>query len=311
MLWYLTEMYVAKPNLQYSTLKSELLWVAIHKHLHFLKKNVTANAWATLAIVFLKTVTSLSGPIVKCELLSDWLNCCYKLTALFALVCSQTYRAPIRKHYSNIFWRPGCTVDLTAVPCHFAYYAHSSSKLNIHKRKPPSLGTSSEEEVYTWIRLESTSLLCAAPLWSGEELISFLFFLFFLFKYMLVALIPRSMAWTPFSHPHHPSHLVMRHLGQKGELIFTGAPYTHVQDADIHIYEISLTLKHSHKLPAIKQEFMLSAFIPRFSVQTFIIFVPSCTLISHLSPFAYHSFILIYIHWSLSRLTKSLALFLL
>lgn len=75
---------------------------------------------------------------------------------------------------------------------------------------------SSEEEVHTWIRLESTSLLCAAPLSSEVELI-FCFLFFFILKYLLVDLIPRFTTWT-ISHPpiHTTRHiLLMRRLGQK------------------------------------------------------------------------------------------------
>lgn len=66
---------------------------------------------------------------------------------------------------------------------------------------------SSEEEVHTWIRLESTSLLCAAPLSSEVELI-FCFLFFFILKYLLVDLIPRFTTWTISHppHPHDPSH---------------------------------------------------------------------------------------------------------
>lgn len=98
--------------------------------------------------------------------------------------------------------------------------------------------------MYTWIRLESTSLLRTAPLWSGVELI------FFFLKCTLVALIPRSIVCRrpprpSSSDPHHSSHLVMRRFGQKESkhCAFHEGKYTHVQDEVIHIDEISLRLK--------------------------------------------------------------------
>lgn len=99
--------------------------------------------------------------------------------------------------------------------------------------------------MYTWIRLESTSLLRTAPLWSGVELI-----FFFFLKCTLVALIPRSIVCRrpprpSSSDPHHSSHLVMRRFGQKESkhCAFHEGKYTHVQDEVIHIDEISLRLK--------------------------------------------------------------------
>lgn len=93
--------------------------------------------------------------------------------------------------------------------------------------------------MYTWIRLESTSLLRTAPLWSGVELI------FFFFKCTLVAIVCRRPPRPSSSDPHHSSHLVMRRFGQKESkhCAFHEGKYTHVQDEVIHIDEISLRLK--------------------------------------------------------------------
>lgn len=88
--------------------------------------------------------------------------------------------------------------------------------------------------MYTWIRLESTSLLRTAPLWSGVELI-------FFFKCTVCRRPPRPSS----SDPHHSSHLVMRRFGQKESkhCAFHEGKYTHVQDGVIHIDEIPLRLK--------------------------------------------------------------------
>lgn len=149
--------------------------------------------------------------------LCDWLNCCSaQLTARFTpppyFFFPETYRAPIREHYSNIFWRHWHTAVITVVPCHFAYYANSSAKWSIHKsNKPPLAGcvelAGSVHMDQTWVNIITARR--SSLEWSGVD---------FFFSSTLVALIQRS----PLCIPPTPTILllpsaspVMRHRGQK------------------------------------------------------------------------------------------------
>lgn len=81
----------------------------------------------------------------------------------------------------------------------------------------------------TWVNIITAH--CSSLEWSGAGPL-------FFFEYMLVALIPRSIAWTPSSSSS--SHLVMRRFGQRESRRWN--PYIHVRCAGIHIYEVCLTL---------------------------------------------------------------------
>lgn len=102
-----------------------------------------------------------------------------------------------------------------------------------------------------------------APLLSGVE---WSWYIYIFIYFTLVALIPRSTVRTPPTHLHHPSHLVMRHLGQKESKHST--PHKRARTRLWHAYLWRpLLLSNTCKLRVLQQEFMLSVFILLFSVR--------------------------------------------
>lgn len=135
------------------------------------------------------------------------------------------------------------------------YYRSHCSPLSFYllcalllKMKHPQMQTSLSQNAkwggYTWIRLVSTSLLCAAPLWSEAVFWGF----FLIFKYTLVSLIPMATVGTPSSihlH-HHPSHLVMRRLGQNESKHSVAHKHTWTRCSHAYLWDPSFSETHAN-----------------------------------------------------------------